>query len=100
MIFQELEKEATRPPAALISCFTDEDQQRTIGEIFHAREDARGEISEGGGRSDPEDKEAFRESLLHVKNNAFDGFSKTAPIAEVMAYKKDLEHLTKIRLDM
>ncbi len=100
IIFEELEKDEQRPPAALISFFTDEEEQRVVGEIFHAKEDARGSISRAGDAPESADREAFREALLYVKNSAFDAFSKTAPITEVMAYKNDLEQLGRIRLDM
>ena len=102
LFFEQMEKEELPEPAALISFFEEEDQQRIVGEIFHAGEDARGNPEDGAEGNDQTglDQKAFREALLQVKSSAYDVLSRTAPIGEVMTYKKEMEQLTRMKLEM
>ena len=102
LFFEQMEKEELPEPAALINYFEEEDQQRIVGEIFHAGEDARGAPEDGAEGTDQTglDQKAFREALLQVKISAYDVLSRTAPIGEVMTYKKEMEQLTRMKLEM
>ncbi|MCR5418435.1 MAG: DNA primase [Lachnospiraceae bacterium] len=103
LIFEKLDKEEELNPAALISCFEEEEDQRLVAEIFHARDD----VLQWDGQEQTEDKQigkidqkVFREVLLSVKNAAYEEMAKTAPLAEVMACKKDIEKLSSLKIEM
>ena len=84
-------------PAAVISLFTDEEEQRLAAGVFNTR------LEELSGKQERE--KAFHDILLAVKRNSYEYFSgqlgtDMAAINQVIAGKKALEELSKTHISL
>ena len=84
-------------PAAIISLFTDEEEQRQAAGVFNTR------LEELSGKQERE--KAFHDILLAVKRNSYEYFSgqlgaDMAAVNQVIAGKKALEELSKTHISL
>ncbi|MDE7250964.1 MAG: DNA primase, partial [Lachnospiraceae bacterium] len=84
-------------PAAIISLFTDEEQQREAAGVFNTK------LMELDTKSERE--KAFHDILLSVKRNSLDHFSSqlgadVSAISKVIEGKKELEELSKTHISL
>lgn len=84
-------------PAAIISMFAEEEQQREAAEVFNTK---LMELATKGER-----EKAFHDILLSVKKNSLDYFSArlgadVLAITKVVAGKKELEELSKTHISL
>ena len=95
-LFDDLEK-GTYNPAAIISLFTDEEEQRAVAEVFNTK------LKELNTRAEQE--KAFHDIVLAVKRNSYEYFSAqlgfdVSAINQVIAGKKALEELSKTHISL
>lgn len=95
-LFEDLES-GTVNPAAIISLFTDEEQQREAASVFNTK------LAPLSGRAEQE--KAIHDIVVSVKRNSFEYFS-SRPAADVLALnqviegKKALEELSKTHISL
>ena len=95
-LFAELE-EGTLNPAAIISLFTDEEEQRRVAELFNTK------LQELSTRAERE--KAFHDIVVAVKRNSLDYFSSqlgadVLALNQVIEGKKALEELSKTHISL
>ena len=95
-LFADLE-EGKLNPAAIISLFTDEEEQREVAGVFNTR------LKELTTRQEQE--KAFHDIILAVKRNSYEYFSgqlgaDVSAINQVIAGKKALEELSKTHISL
>lgn len=95
-LFEDLEK-GTYNPAAIISLFTDEEEQREVAGVFNTR------LKEITTRAEQE--KAFHDIVLAVKRNSYEYFSgqlgsDVSALNQVIAGKKALEELSKTHISL
>ncbi len=95
-LFEDLEKGAINP-AAVISLFVDEEQQREAAGVFNTR------LSELSTRAEQE--KAFHDIVVAVKRNSLEYFSSrqgadVSAITRVIEGKKALEELSKTHISL
>ncbi len=95
-LFEDLEK-GTYSPAAIISMFTDEQEQREAAAVFHTK------LSQLGGKADRE--KAFHDILLAVKRESLNYFmgqsgADVLMLNQVIEGKKALEELSKTHISL
>ena len=96
MVFDGLE-EAKLNPAAIISQFSDEEDQRKVAEIFNTK------VGELEGLQEKE--KAFHDILYALKKSSYDYFSSklgsdVTALNQVIQGKKALEEINKIHISM
>lgn len=96
MVFDGLE-EAKLNPAAIISQFSDEEDQRKVAEIFNTK------VGELEGLQEKE--KAFHDILYALKKSSYDYFSSklgsdVTALNQVIQGKKALEEISKIHISM
>lgn len=96
LLFAELEA-GTFQPAALISRFEDEEEQKEAAGLFHARLEHMD--------SDAEQEKAFHDIVYAVKNNSFEYYSgrlgsDVSALNQVIQGKKALEELSKTHISL
>lgn len=84
-------------PAAIISMFTDEEEQREVASIFNTKLEALETISEK--------EKAFHDILYQVKKNSHEFYtsklgSDVSALQKVIAAKRDLEELGKTHISL
>ena len=95
-LFTDLDA-GTLNPAAIISLFTDEEQQREAAGVFNTK------LMELDTKSERE--KAFHDILLSVKRNSLDYFSSqlgadVSALSKVIEGKKELEELSKTHISL
>lgn len=95
-LFDEFEKGIVNP-AAIISMFSDEEDQREVAALFNTK------LDELPGRVERE--KAFHDILYSLKKNSLDYFnsklgSDVSALSQVIQGKKDLEELSKIYIHL
>lgn len=95
-LFADLDA-GTLNPAAIISLFTDEEQQREAAGVFNTK------LMELDTKSERE--KAFHDILLSVKRNSLDYFSSqlgadVSALSKVIEGKKELEELSKTHISL
>lgn len=95
-LFAELE-EGTLNPAAIISLFTDEEEQRRVAGLFNTK------LQELSTRAEQE--KAFHDIVVAVKRNSLDYFSSqlgtdVLALNQVIEGKKALEELSKTHISL
>lgn len=95
-LFMDLEKGEIHP-AAIISLFTDEEEQREVAGVFNTR------LQEITTKQDKE--KAFHDIVMAVKRNSYDYFSTqlgsdVEALNKVIAGKKALEELSKTHISL
>ena len=95
-LFTDLDA-GTLNPAAIISLFTDEEQQREAAGVFNTK------LMELDTKSERE--KAFHDFLLSVKRNSLDYFSSqlgadVSALSKVIEGKKELEELSKTHISL
>lgn len=97
-LLYEQQENGTLNPAKIISMFEDEEEQREIAELFHAR------IHEIETKSDRE--KALKETILRVKQNSINYRSANLAPADIqglqqlVADKRQLEKLEKLHISI
>ena len=97
-LLYEQQENGTLNPAKIISMFEDEEEQREIAELFHAR------IHEIETKSDRE--KALKETILRVKQNSINYRSTNLAPADIqglqqlVADKRQLEKLEKLHISI
>lgn len=97
ILYQQKEQGAVNP-AGIISLFADEEEQREIAELFHAR------LQKIESRSDRE--KALKETILRVKQNSISYKSMhLAPtdmqgMQQLILDKRQLENLEKLHISI
>lgn len=97
MLFEQ-KRNHTVNPAQIISCFTDEEEQREIAELFHAR------IHEV--ESAAEKEKALKETVLRVKENSIAYRSANpdptdiAGLEQLVADKRTLQNMEKMHISI
>ena len=96
-LFTDLEQEVMNP-AAIISLFADEEEQRTVAEVFNTK--LREELT-----TKQEQEKAIHDIVLSVKRNSYEYFSQqlgtdVSAINQVIAGKKALEELGKTHISL
>ena len=95
-LFQDLER-GTYNPAAIISMFSDEEEQRQAAELFNTN------LPELNTKQERE--KAFRDILYAVKKNSYEYYTAklgtdVSAINKVITGKKALEELAKIHISL
>lgn len=95
-LFADLES-GNMNPAAIISLFTDEEQQREVAGLFNTK------LAELSTRQEKE--KAFHDIVLAVKRNSYEYFSNrlgtdVSAISQVIERKKALEELSKTHISL
>ena len=95
-LFAELE-EGTLNPAAIISLFTDEEEQRRVAGLFNTK------LQELSTKAEQE--KAFHDIVVAVKRNSLDYFSSqlgtdVLALNQVIEGKKALEELSKTHISL
>lgn len=95
-LFADLES-GNMNPAAIISLFTDEEQQREVAGLFNTK------LAEITTRQEKE--KAFHDIVLAVKRNSYEYFSNrlgtdVSAISQVIERKKALEELSKTHISL
>lgn len=95
-LFADLEQDVLNP-AAIISLFTDEEEQREIAGVFNTR------LMELSTRQEKE--KAFHDIVLAVKRNSYESFlnrhgSDVTALNQVIEGKKALEELSKTHISL
>nr|MBQ8252332.1 DNA primase [Lachnospiraceae bacterium] len=105
ILFRELEN-GTLNPAAIISLFTDEEQQREVARLFNTKLDHIGkDMEDGMAQSHGELEKAFHDIVMQVKKNSYDynmaqmGSDIEAGMRAIQA-KKELEVLAKTHISL
>ena len=106
MIFESAAAGSEIVPASFINHFEDENEQKAVGEIFFAQEDAlyavdgSGDDEKNAGDKGKVGANVFIDALRLVKSAAWESRADTAPIEELFKYKKDMEAIEKLRIDI
>ncbi|MDD6490879.1 MAG: DNA primase [Firmicutes bacterium] len=95
-LFEELE-EGTLNPAAIISLFSDEEEQRKVAGLFNTK------LQELSTKAEQE--KAFHDIVVAVKRNSLDYFSRqlgtdVSALNQVIEGKKALEELSKTHISL
>ena len=95
-LFADLEK-GNMSPAAIISLFSDEEEQREVAGLFNTK------LIEVSTRQEQE--KAFRDIVLAVKRNSYEYFSSrlgtdVSALTQVIEGKKALEELSKTHISL
>ncbi len=95
-LFDDLEK-GNYNPAAIISLFTDEEEQREVAAVFNTKLQAL--------NTRLEEEKAFHDIVLAVKRNSYEYFSAqlgldVSALNQVIAGKKALEELSKTHISL
>ena len=95
-LFEDLEKGEINP-AAIISLFTDEEEQREVAGVFNTR------LQEITTKQDKE--KAFHDIVMALKRNSYDYFSTqlgsdVQALNKVIEGKKALEELSKTHISL
>ena len=95
-LFDDLDK-GNYNPAAIISLFTDEEEQREVAGVFNTK------LREINTRS--EEEKAFHDIVLAVKRNSYEYYSAqlgsdVSALNQVIAGKKALEELSKTHISL
>ncbi|MBR5801055.1 MAG: DNA primase [Lachnospiraceae bacterium] len=95
-LFDDLDK-GNYNPAAIISLFTDEEEQREVAGVFNTK------LREINTRS--EEEKAFHDIVLAVKRNSYEYYSANlgadvSALNQVIAGKKALEELSKTHISL
>ena len=95
-LFEDLEKGEINP-AAIISLFTDEEEQREVAAVFNTR------LQEITTKQDKE--KAFHDIVMALKRNSYDYFSAqlgfdVQALNKVIEGKKALEELSKTHISL
>ena len=95
-LFEDLEKDNLNP-AALISLFTDEEEQKEAASLFHTKLHAL--------ESKAEEEKAFHDIVLNVKKNSYDFYmsqmgSDMEALTIALEGKKALQELEKIHFSI
>ena len=95
-LFEELE-EGTLNPAAIISLFSDEEEQRKVAGLFNTK------LQELSTKTEQE--KAFHDIVVAVKRNSLDYFSRqlgtdVSALNQVIEGKKALEELSKTHISL
>ncbi len=105
IMFRELEND-TLNPAAIISLFTDEEQQREVARLFNTKLDHIGkDMEEDTPQSHSDLEKAFHDIVMQVKKNSYDynmaqmGSDIEAGMRAIQA-KKELEVLAKTHISL
>ena len=95
-LFADLEQ-GRYNPAAIISAFEEEQEQRTVAEIFNTKLNALA--------TDKEREKAFHDIVCTVKQNSFDYYSERTgsdmeAINQVISGKKEMEEIIKTHISL
>ena len=91
-LFEEMEQQRVNP-AAIISMFTDEEEQREAASLFNSKLEEIDTLQEK--------ERAFHDILLKVKKNSFDYHSaQSSSLSQVIKEKKMLEELGRIHISL
>lgn len=96
ILFEQLEKDELNP-AFIISCFNEEEEQRQVAQLFHTGIDYLETISEK--------ERAIKDLIIAIKKNsleikAMSDSDEMDPLAAAIAEKKQMDELSRIRIDM